>query len=151
MVRPKTVQRAADRRLSQSIHFGGFSDPIAILSTDKHDPPKSQFYNSAAIKLSDGPYFMFPSVLLSNGILSVYAAFSRDGKQFRLLGHMPLLQPGKGFDNKGLYVGPGAIPGDKPETYWFYYLGVSVPHNANNPTKVRNEGGIGRFMVRIAH
>ena len=99
---------------SQSAGFSNFSDPVAILSTDKDDPTKAQFYNSAATKLSDGRYFMFPSALLPDGTLSVYVAFSRDGKHFRRLGRTPLLEPGKGFDKKGLYVGAGWCQAKSP-------------------------------------
>ena len=34
---------------------------------------------------------------------------------------------GQGFDSKGMYVGPGAVPGEQPGTYWFYYTGVFDP------------------------
>jgi hypothetical protein len=133
---------------SQSARFSHFSDPTAILSTDKDDPPKAQFYNSAATKLSSGLYLMLPSALLPDGTLSVHSAFSRDGKQFCRLGRKPLLGPGQGFDSEGVYVGPGAVPGQKPGTYWFYYLGVSAPHD-EKPANSHSNGGIGRFLLNI--
>ena len=134
---------------SQSNRFGDFSNPVAILSTDKNDPAKSQFYNSAATKLASDLYLLLPSSLMSDGTLPVYAAFSRDGRHFSRLDRKPLLGPGQGFDNKGLYFGPGAVPAEKPGTYWFYYLGVSVPHDGNVPQKVRRDGGIGRLLIRV--
>lgn len=136
---------------SESTRFADFSDPVAILAADKDDPPNTQFYNSATAKLSDGLFLMFPSGLQPNGTLPVYTACSRDGKKFhRLAARTPLLKPGKGFDNKGIYVGRGAVPGEKPNTYWFYYLGTSVAHDDNLPTKVHGVGGIGRFLLKIA-
>jgi hypothetical protein len=134
---------------STSAQFGQFSDPVAVLSSDKDDLPNAQFYNSAATKLASGLYLMLPSALRSDGTLPVYVAFSRDGTQFYRLGRVPLLEPGKGFDNKGIYVGPGTIPGDNPGTYWFYYLGVSTPHDNNVPQNVTRDGGIGRFLLNV--
>lgn len=135
---------------TESATFGAFCDPVAILSPDKDDPADLHFYNAATTKLADGSYLALPSgFLTTDGTLSVYAALSRDGKHFERLGKTPLLSLGDGFDNKGIYVGPGAIAGDTPGTYWFYYLGVSVPHDANEPTKVHNNGGIGRFLLRV--
>ena len=93
---------------------------------------------------------MLPSGFFTkDGSVLAYAAFSRDGKQFQRLGRTPLLGLGKAFDSKGMYVAPGAIPGKTPGTYWFYYFGTSVPHDANKPTKVRCDGGIGRFLLRV--
>ncbi|MBN2292645.1 MAG: hypothetical protein JXM70_09480 [Pirellulales bacterium] len=134
---------------SQSPRFENFSDPVAILAADKDDPSNTQFYNPATSRISDDLYLMFPSGLMPDGSLPVYTAFSRDGKQFRRLARKPLLESGKGFDNKGIYVGSCAIPGEKPNTYWLYYLGTSVPHDDNLPTKVHGSGGIGRFLLKI--
>jgi hypothetical protein len=135
---------------TESTRFGGFRDPTAVLATGKDDPANAQFYNPAATRLPDGRYLMLPSALLCDGTLSVYAAMSRDGKHFERLGHTPLLKSGQGFDSKGMYVGPGAVPGEQPGTYWFYYTGVSTPHDANLPQKVRREGGVGRFLLRVS-
>ena len=86
---------------------------------------------------------------LADGALKVFAAFSRDGKAFELWKGNPLLTPGGGFDSKGLYVGPGAVPGEKPGTYWFYYVGTSTPHDDNMPEKTSGKGGLGRFLLEI--
>ena len=51
----------------------------------------------------------------------------------------PLLEPGKGFDSKTLYVGPGGVPGEKAGTYWFYYVGARAAHDENVPTKVKSD------------
>ena len=47
------------------------------------------------------------------------------------------------------YVGPGAVPGEKEGTYWFYFFGTAAPHDENRPPKVKNDGGVGRFLLRI--
>jgi hypothetical protein len=135
---------------SESPTFGPFPDPTMILKPDKNDPGDLHFYNSAATKLRGGLYLMLPSGLFTNdGKVFVYAAFSRNGKLFHRLGRTPLLTTGNGFDAKGVYVGPGAVPGAKPGTYWFYYVGTTVPHDDNLPTKVRNGGAIGRFLLGV--
>ena len=106
------------------------------------------FYNSATTKLKDNLYLMFPSgYFTKDGTVLVYAAFSRDGKQFRRLGHTPLLGLGKGFDKKCIYVSAGAIPGEKSGTYWIYYGGTAVSHD--DPLPRHNDGGIGRFLLNV--
>ena len=135
---------------TQSARFGGFRDPEQILKLAPGNVQYVQLYNPAAAKLSNDLYLMFPSGLAADGTAAVYAAFSRDGKQFRQLGHAPILPLGKSFDSKCIYVGPGAIPGKEPDTYWFYYLGMPVPHDDNKPTNVRSGGGYGRFLLRVA-
>jgi hypothetical protein len=135
---------------TESATFGSFPDPVAVLSPDEDDPADLHFYNAATTKLANDCYLMLPSGFLTgDGTLPVYAALSRDGKKFERLGKTPLLAPGDGFDSKGVYVGPGAIPGEMPGTYWFYYLGVSVPHDANVPAKAHGDGGIGRFLLNV--
>jgi hypothetical protein len=94
---------------------------------------------------------MLPSGFTTgDGAVRVYAAFSRDGREFHRVGRMPLLDLGTGFDSRCLYIGPGAVPGKEAGTYWFYYLGTAVTHDANLPAKVNSEGGIGRFLLRVA-
>jgi hypothetical protein len=41
------------------------------------------------------------------------------------------------------------VPGEKAGTYWFYYLGTRTAHDENRPPKVKSDGGIGRFLVRV--
>lgn len=134
----------------ESPTFGQFPDPTVILGPDEDDPADLHFYNSAATKLPCGLHLMLPSgFFTSDGSLPVYAALSSDGKQYTRLGREPLLPLGKGFDSKGIYVGPGAIPGPTPGTYWFYYLGTPVAHDDNDPAKIHDAGGIGRFLLRV--
>ena len=136
---------------TESATFGAFPDPVAILKPDKEDAADFHLYNSAATKLRDDLYLMLPSGFFTkNGTVLVYAALSRDGKHFCRVGRTPILGLGKGFDKTGIYVAPGAIPGEKPDTYWFYYEGTAVPHDENKPTKVHSDGGIGRFLLNIA-
>ena len=80
--------------------------------------------------------------------MKISAAFIR-APHFQRLERTPLLGLGKGFDKTGMYVAPGAVPGDEPDTYWFYYVGTAAPHDNNQPTKVRKDGGYGRFLLRI--
>jgi len=59
------------------------------------------------------------------------------------------LDLGAGLDSKTLYVAPGAIPGPKPNTYWFYYLGSATKHGDNVPAKARKQGRLGRFLIEV--
>ncbi len=150
--RPYTGKRVVG--YTESATFGDFPDPVVILKPDKDDPSDFHLYNSATTKIKDDLYLMFPSgYFAKSGTSLVYAAFSRDGKQFRRLGRKPLLGLGKGFDSKGIYVATGATPGEKPGTYWFYYGGTTVHHDEDEsmPSKVPGTEpyGIGRFLLRI--
>ena len=134
---------------TECARFGGFPDPVEILRTDKEDRNDTQFYNSATTKLRDNLYLMFPSALFTkDGTVLVHAAYSRDGRQFSRVGRTPLLGLGQGFDNKGIYVCPGAIPGEKPGTYWVYYGGTAVGHDAT-PGSYHYNGGLGRFLLKV--
>jgi hypothetical protein len=134
---------------TESPTFGGFPDPVEILRADKDDRSDMQFYNSATAKLKDNLYLMFPSGFFTkDGTVLVYAAYSRNGKQFFRLGHTPLLGLGKGFDKTGIYVCAGAIPGEKPGTYWIYYFGTATLHDAT-PASHHFNGGLGRFLLKV--
>jgi hypothetical protein len=136
---------------TESDTFGAFPDPKVILKPDKQDPVDFHLYNSAAMKLRDDMYLMLPSGFFTkSGKVLVYAAFSRDGKGFGRLGRTPLLDVGKGFDKMGIYVGAGTIPAEKPGTYWVYYLGTALSHDGNVPSKAHYDGGIGRFLLKVA-
>jgi hypothetical protein len=136
---------------TESATFGRFPDPVVILSPDKADRSDMHFYNSATTKLKDNLYLMFPSCYFQKTeTVTVCAAFSRDGKQFCRLGRTPLLGLGKGFDKTCIYVAAGATPGENPGTYWVYYGGTAVPHDDNRPSKVRSDGGLGRFLLKVA-
>lgn len=133
---------------TESPTFGNFPDPVVVLSANKDEKGNKQFYNSATTKIKDGLYLMFPSGLyLKDGTVLVFAAFSRDGRNFCTLGQTPLLGLGKGFDRMGIYVSAGAIPGDKPGTYWIYYGGTEISHEQTTPSQF--DGGIGRFLLKI--
>jgi hypothetical protein len=135
---------------SESKVFGDFPEARVILAPDKDDPKDLHFYSSAATKLKEGSYLMlFSGFTTGDGTVRVHAAWSRNGQDFRRFSQKPLLELGKGFDSKGLYVAPGGVPGEKAGTYWFYYLGTRVAHDENVPTKVKSDGGMGRFLVRV--
>jgi hypothetical protein len=38
---------------------------------------------------------------------------------------------------------PGAVPGDKPGTWWMYYIGLNIGHDG----KQNRAGGYGRFLL----
>ena len=134
---------------TESATFGAFPDPVAILSPDKDDRGDMHFYNSATTKLRGSLYLMFPSgYFAQDETVVVYAAFSRDGRQFHRLGREPLLGLGEGFDSKGIYVSAGAIAGAKPGTYWIYYGGTGVRHDAT-PSGHHFNGGVGRFLLNV--
>jgi hypothetical protein len=135
---------------ADSTRFENFSEPTIILAPDGRDPEDLHFYSPAASKLKDGLYLMLPSGFTStDGASRIYAAASRDGKNFNRVGAGPLLDLGRGFDSRGIYVGAGAIPAEEPGTYWFYYLGTAVAHDDNRPGRVKRDGGIGRFRLRV--
>jgi len=134
---------------TESKDFRHFPDPVAILSPDEQDPPEIQFYNSAATKLKDDLYVMFPSAFdTKKDIVTVHAAWSRDGKTFHRIGRETFLANGTGFDSHGMYVGPGAVPGPTKDSWWFYYIGTSVNHD-QNPGNTQHNGGLGRFLLTL--
>ena len=58
-----------------------------------------------------------------------------------------LLELGAGFDSMGIYVCPGATAGDRPGTWWIYYLGTDIGHDQTLAKGVHNSGGFGRFLL----
>jgi hypothetical protein len=135
---------------AEAPRFGAFPDAEVILKPDDQDGADVHFYSSAATKLGPELYLMLPSVFTTrDGMVRLHAAFSRDGRQFWRLGRAPLLEPGRGFDRAGLYAGPGAVPGGRPDAWWFYYLGLATRHDESQPDKVKSDGGIGRFLIRV--
>ena len=138
--------------LSESQTFSEFPVAREILAPDELDPPGMDFYTTACTKLRDDLYVMFIACLYQeDDCVRVQAAVSRDGVAFERLGHEPLIDLGDGFDNKGVYVLPGAFPSDRPHAYWFYYMGTSSEHGENRPNKVQGGGGVGRVLIEISH
>ncbi len=136
--------------LSESPEFSRFPKAQEILAPDPQDPPDMDFYNNACTRIKEDLYVMFISAFYkTEGVIRVLGAWSRDGRSFQRLGRKPLLDLGEGFDSKVLYVAPGAVPGPRPDTYWFYYLGQAAKHDDNVPGKVHHGAGIGRFLVEI--
>jgi hypothetical protein len=115
---------------TESDHFGDFPDPVEIFSHDERDPEGMQFYSNAATKLAGHFYVMLPAAFYTkNQTVRSHLAWSRDGIHFSRYGREPVVDVGTTFDSKGVYVSPGAIPGDVPNTWWFYYLarcGISL-------------------------
>lgn len=133
---------------TESKTFGDFPDPVAIVSPDEKDAPDFHFYNSAATKLKDSLYVMFPSAYHGKtGLVVPHMAVSTDGRTWERLGREPKIPLGQGFDSKSIYVGPGAVAGDKPNTWWIYYAGYAAGHDDQYQTKVQHLGGIGRFLL----
>jgi hypothetical protein len=134
---------------AESRDFRHFPDPVEILAPDDQDPPEIQFYNSAATKLKDDLYVMFPSAFdTKKDMVTVHAAWSRDGNKFQRIGRDTVLANGTGFDSMGMYVGPGAVPGPKKDSWWFYYVGTSAHHD-EKPEDIHHNGGLGRFLVSL--
>lgn len=133
---------------AESKTFGDFPDPVMVLAPDEEDPADLNLYNSAATRLSDSVYVMFPSVYYAKtGIVVPHMAVSADGRSWERVSREPKLPLGSGFDSKSIYVGPGAVPGDKRGTWWMYYAGYATGHDDKFPSLVQHLGGIGRFLV----
>ena len=133
---------------TESKAFGGFPDPLAVLSPDEKDAAGLNLYNSAATKLMDSVYVMFPSVYdAKTGIVVPHMAASTDGRAWVRVGREPKLPLGAAFDSKSIYVCPGAVPGDKPGTWWMYYSGYSAGHDDKYESLIQRQGGIGRFLL----
>lgn len=133
---------------TESKTFGAFPDPNVILEADAQDPADLHFYNSAASRLRDGLYVLFPSAYhTSDHMVRPHLAMSRDGCTFARIGRKPVLPFGKegSFDSKSIYIQPGALPGDRPNTWWVYYIGFSLGHE----DKKGYSGGYGRFLLEI--
>ncbi len=133
---------------TESATFSAFPAPNVILEPDDQDPADLHFYNSAASKLRDGLYILFPSAYhTGDHLVRPHLAMSRDGRNFERIGRSPALPFGKagGFDSKSIYVQPGAIPGERPNTWWVYYIGFAHGHE----TKQSFSGGYGRFLLEI--
>jgi beta-glucanase (GH16 family) len=134
---------------TESDHFGDFPEPVQIFSHDGQDPPGMQFYSNAATKLRDRLYVMLPAAFYTkNQTVRSHLAWSRDGVHFTRFGRQPLVDVGTKFDSMGVYVMAGAMPGDAPNTWWFYYFGTKMEHDCK-PADVKNEGGIGRFLLVV--
>ncbi|MCX7426471.1 MAG: hypothetical protein NTW96_12725 [Planctomycetia bacterium] len=135
---------------TESRRFGGFPEPVEILSHDDRDPPDMQFYSNAATKLHDRFYVMFPAAFSTKTQnVESHLAWSRDGVHFTRYGRAPVVGLGATFDSQGVYVSPGATPGDAPNTWWFYYFGTSLKHDFNDPASAPSAGGVGRFLLVV--
>jgi hypothetical protein len=135
---------------AESKTFGDVPDPVAILSPDANDPADLHFYNPATSKLRDGLYVMFPSAFYTgDDTVRPHLAISKDGKTFERVGRKEFLPMGKGFDSKSIYVGPGAVPAEKPGEYWLYYVASAHGHDASVREKTKYAGGIGRFRIAV--
>jgi hypothetical protein len=134
---------------TESPTFGDFPTPREIFSHDAQDPAGLQFYSPGTSKLSDRLYVLVPAGFHTREqIVNAYLAWSRDGTNFTRVGHEPVVDVGPGFDSRSIYPSPGAIAGKKKGTWWIYYLGDNVKHDA--PFKPTNYfGGIGRFLLEV--
>ncbi|MCG3149541.1 MAG: hypothetical protein PCFJNLEI_03004 [Verrucomicrobiae bacterium] len=133
---------------SESPTFGNFPEPVTILVPVADDPPDMQFYNSAATKLREGLYVMFPSgFYIDDQTVRPHLAVSCDGKNFERVGRAVALPLGAAgaFDSQSIYVAPGAIPGPESDTYWFYYAGYTIRHDGQPDYA----GGVGRFLLTV--
>lgn len=104
--------------------------------------------NPRVVRINNGRYLMGvlglrwnirPKPLLKKNSDTQQVCF-HDGGRYRPLG------PAGAFDSGSIYVMPGAICGDKPGTWWFYYLGLAIGHDG----KQEYAGGYCRFLLRMA-
>ena len=133
---------------TESKTFGDFPDPVMVLAPGAHDSADCHFYNSAATRLTDSVYVMFPSAYYAKtGIVVPQMAVSTDGRSWDRMGREPRPPLGRVFDNKSIYVGPGAIPGDRANTWWIYYAGYTKGHDDKYESLIQRMGGVGRFLL----
>ena len=137
--------------LSESSTFARFPKAQEVLAPDQDDPNDVDFYASGCTKISQDLYVMFVAAYHKNDdVVRIQAAHSRDGRSFERESRTPLLDLGEGFDSQTIYVAPGTVAGPQPGTFWVYYLGTSVKHNESHPSKTRQAGGFGRFLVDLS-
>lgn len=106
---------------SESREFGKFPEPTVVLAPDERDAKTLHFYNSAASKLREGLYVMFPSGYdAASGLVRPHLAISADGKIFLRAGLDPVMEFGKGFDSKGIYWRPTRFPRANQERGGFF-------------------------------
>jgi len=133
---------------TESEDFRTFPEPVEIFAPDAQDPEDLHFYNSATTKLKDDLYVMFPTAFYKiEDVAFPHMAYSRDGKTFERVGREPIFKGGPKFDKYGIYVAPGAVPGPRPNTWWFYYIGSNLHHDGAKVEDTWHDGGYGRFLV----
>ncbi len=135
---------------TESSRFGKFpAGHNDILAPDNQDPKGMHFYNNAATKLAKDLYVMFPSAFYAAekvGPVRPHMAVSHDGKSYHRVGRDVVLpMDADSFDSTAIYVAPG-VPGDRPGTYWFYYVGYRTGHHVQYE---RMAGGVGRFLLVV--
>jgi hypothetical protein len=134
---------------SESDHFGDFPNPVEIMRADDGDPEDMDLYYNAATKLADDLYVMFPGGFYTKDqTIRAHLAWSSDGVHFNRYGREPVVDIGPAFDSGMLIVNPGAVPGDAPNTWWFYYFGTSRKHNQG--LAAINYAGMGRFLLALS-
>ncbi len=136
---------------TESVGFGinCFPLPAKILSLEKSYD--KDLYNNGATKIRESLYLMFPSVFNYNSDQIIpHLATSVDGINFNLHADQAFIPLNSKFDGEMIYVSPGAIKGDAPNEYIFYYLGKDINHSVGlDEIKSRYTGGIGRFILEI--
>lgn len=136
--------------VTESPTFGDFPEPRVILAPDDGDPDDLQFYNSAAAKLQDGTYLLLPSAFyIASDTVMVHMAAGDRPDCFVRVGREPAIPLGDGFDSRGMYVSPAAIPAGEPDEYWLYYNGTNKGHDEKTKDNSTHADGIGRMRVRL--
>jgi hypothetical protein len=137
---------------SESNDFAHFPPLKLVLQTDDADPPKSDLYNSAAIKypFAANAYLMFPSLYQQTpGTLDIRLAVSRDGIHWSWpqqdKAFIPLGKAGE-FDSASLYMGQGILP--MGDNLWQYYSGSPLKHDEGELENLRKPGNA-RLFSRV--
>lgn len=128
---------------SQSDRFDRFAPLSLVLQAGDPDPPDSDLYNAACVRLkgANGLYLMFPSLFqYKSDTLDIRLAVSRDGLRWSrpdpTASFIPLGAPGE-FDSGSLYMGQGYV--EVGDELWFYYSGSPLKHGvAETLTKPAN-------------
>ena len=143
--------RAIGRAISD--RFGKFDPLTLVAQTEETDPPDSDLYNPACMRLpgTKGVYLMCPS-LYQHGpdTLDIRLAMSRDGINWiwpeRQTAFIPLGKPGD-FDSGSLYMAQGCLAvGDE---LWFFYSGSPLRHEDGTLGKLTQPANHRRYSRAV--
>ena len=126
-----------------------------VLTTDEHDPPNTDVYNSAMQPYPVDPrwYVGFPSFFRRENIvvgrLEVQFVGSRDGIEWHRYDHAPYTAPGLAGSDRAsrTYMGVGLVV--RGDEIWQYGVGKGMPHGPQMSKQSELDGTVYRYVQRI--